>query len=290
MNKELNKSGEKEIKSLMSENTLDVEIMALLEAIYQKYGYDFRDYSKAHVKRRILNRMKLANVESVSILQHMVLRDLEFASQLLKDLSINVTEMFRDPLFYKSFRENVVPLLKTWSYIKVWHAGCSTGEEVYSMAILLKEENLYNRAQIYATDFNEDALEKAKEGIFSADKMKKYARNYQDSGAKGSFSDYYHAQYDSAIMDGDLKKNIVWANHNLVTDSDFAETHVIICRNVLIYFNKQLQNRVHKLFHTSLVNGGILCLGSKESIRFSDYGQHFEAMDKKQRIYKKKYN
>ncbi|MBP9151339.1 MAG: protein-glutamate O-methyltransferase CheR [Flavobacteriales bacterium] len=267
----------------------DIEINLLLDAIYRRYGYDFRDYSKAHVKRRILGRMRLSRLESVSLMQHQVLHDIDFANLLLKDLSINVTEMFRDPAFYRAVRETVVPILKTWSYIKLWHAGCSTGEEVYSMAILLKEEGLYDRTQIYATDFNQHVLKHAKEGIYPADLIKKYAKNYQDSGAKGSFSDHYHAKYDSAIMDPSLKKNIIWAHHNLVTDSDFAETHMVVCRNVLIYFNKDLQNRVHGLFHNSLANGGILCLGSKESLRFTDQEVHFEELDKKQKIYKKKY-
>ena len=267
----------------------DIELDALIEAIFRKYGYDFREYSRAHVKRRVLNRMRLSRLESISMMQHEMLRNLDFAEQLLADLSINVTEMFRDPLFYKAVREHVVPILKTWSYIKVWHAGCSTGEEVYSMAILLKEEGLYDRSQIYATDFNQYVLKHAREGIYPAEQMKKYARNYQASGPKGSFSDYYHAQYDSAIMDASLKKNIVWANHNLVTDADFAETQLIICRNVLIYFNKDLQNKVHKLFNNSLVNGGILCLGNKESLRFTDFEEHYDVLDKKQRIYKKNY-
>lgn len=271
------------------DDLIDIEIKGLLNVLYKRYGYDFREYSKAHVRRRILNRLRLSDIESVSVLQHKVLRSKRVASLLIKDLSITVTEMFRDPNFYKAFREEVVPLLKTWSYIKIWHAGCSTGEEVYSMAILLKEEGLYNRAQIYATDFNKKSLDTAKEGIFSIENMKKYARNYQASGAKAGFSDYYRAKYDSAIMDSSLKDNIVWAEHNLVTDSDFAETHVIICRNVLIYFNKDLQNRVYSLFDSSLVNGGMLCLGSKESLRFSDYEQQFDPINKKQRIYKKRY-
>lgn len=198
--------------------------------------------------------------------------------------------MFRDPEFYQAIREKVIPLLKTWSFLRIWHAGCSTGEEVYSMAILLKEENLYDRTQIYATDFNQRSLEQAQEGIFPNQNIKKYARNYQASGAKGVFSDYFHSRYDSAIMNSSLKENIVWANHNLVTDSDFAETHMVICRNVLIYFNRNLQTRVHKLFHSSLVNGGLLCLGSKESLRFSEFGGHFEALSEKQKIYKKTYS
>lgn len=280
----------KTLDSSETSSIVDLEIELLLEAIFNRYGYDFREYSKAHVKRRVLNRMRISQLESVSLLQHKVLREPDFAELLLKDLSINVTEMFRDPDFYRAVREEVVPLLDTWSYIKVWHAGCSTGEEVYSMAILLKEEGLLGKTQIYATDFNQHALEQAKAGIFSTSNMKKYAQNYQGSGAKAAFSDYYHAQYDSAIMDASLKKNIVWANHNLVTDSDFTETHLVVCRNVLIYFNEKLQNKVQRLFHSSLVNGGFLCLGNKESLKYTDYNIHFQEMNKNQKIYKKKYH
>ncbi len=233
--------------------------------------------------------MRLDRLDSVGVLRHLILHNPSYAGILLKDLSINVTEMFRNPSFYKALREKVVPLLKTWSYIKLWHAGCSTGEEVYSMAILLKEEELYDRTQIYATDFNQQALQQAKEGIYRTDQMKKYARNYQASDAKSNFSDYYHADFDSVIMDSSLKKNIVWAHHNLVTDSNFAETQLVICRNVMIYFNRDLQNKVHGLFHRSLVNGGILCLGDKESLDFIECGKYFEHVDKRQKIYRKKY-
>src|SRR5690606_12219537 len=213
------------------------EIEKFLEVIFEKYGYDFREYSRAHVRRRILNRLRLSGLENISLMQDKILSNLSFADVMLKDLSINVTEMFRDPQFFRTMREKVIPILKTWPYINIWHAGCSTGEEVYSMAILLQEEGLYNRSQIYATDFNHHVLNQAKEGIYAFDRMKKYAENYRLSGARGEFSDYYHAQYGSAIMDVSLKSNIIWANHNLVTDSDFAEMHLVICRNVLIYFN-----------------------------------------------------
>ncbi|MEZ4722413.1 MAG: protein-glutamate O-methyltransferase CheR [Flavobacteriales bacterium] len=273
----------------MNESASDIEIDLLLESIFQKYGYDFRNYSKAHVRRRLDQRLRLSQLGSFNAMRDQIIHDPEYAETLLRDLSINVTEMFRDPLFYRSVRELVVPMLKTWSYIKVWHAGCSSGEEVYSMAILLKEEGLYDRCQIYATDFNQYALKQAKEGIYRSESMKKYALNYQASGAQASFSNYYHAQYDSAIMDASLKKNIVWAHHNLVTDSDFAETQLIVCRNVMIYFNRHLQNQVHKLFYNSLSNGGILCLGNKESLQFSDFADSYEELDKKQRIYKKRY-
>src|ERR1035437_6199760 len=233
-------------------DTSDLEISFLLEAIYQKYGYDFRQYSEAHIRRRILNRMAMSGLEDVSQIQSMVLKDETFASQLLQDLSITVTEMFRDSGFYKSLRENVMPILKTYPFIKIWHAGCATGEEAYSMAILMQEEGLYDRTTIYATDFNQQALNKAKEGIFSNEMIKEYTTNYQLSGGKESFSGYYTSNYGNVIMNQSLKKNIVWANHNLVTDSAFAEVHLILCRNVLIYFDKNLQNKVQKLFYHSL--------------------------------------
>ena len=274
---------------MKSENISELEISLLLEAVYQKYGYDFRQYSKAHIHRRIRNRMALSGLEDVSQIQSKVIKDETFAYEFLQDLSITVTEMFRDKYFYKSLRENVVPILKTYPFIKIWHAGCSTGEEAYSMAIIMQEEGLYDRATIYATDFNQHALNRAKEGIISNAMMKEYAVNYQLSGGKESFSDYYTSSYGNAIMNQSLKKTIVWANHNLVTDSVFAEVHLILCRNVLIYFNNTLQNKVQKLFHDSLINGGILCLGSKEGLRFTDFHEEYIELDKKQRIFKKKY-
>jgi len=274
---------------MKNNDTHDLEIVLLLEAIYKKYGYDFREYSAAHIKRRIMNRLTMSGLESISQMQAKVLNDGAFTSKLLQDLSITVTEMFRDPAFYKSLRENVMPVLKTYPFLKIWHAGCSTGEEAYSMAILLKEEGLYDRTTIYATDFNQHSLTTAKEGVFSTGVIKEYTANYQLSGGKEAFSDYYTAHYDYVIMNKSLKKNIVWANHNLVTDSVFAEVHMILCRNVLIYFGKDLQNKVQRLFHDSLVNGGILCLGSKESLRFSDLSEAYLELDIKHRIFKKKY-
>ncbi|SFD88298.1 chemotaxis protein methyltransferase CheR [Chitinophaga sp. CF118] len=274
---------------MISKDISELDISLLLEAIFQKYGYDFRQYSQAHIRRRIINRMVLSGLEDISDIQSNVLNDEAFASKLFQDLSITVTEMFRDPCFYKSLRENVIPVLKTYPFIKIWHAGCSTGEEAYSMSILMQEEGLYNRTIIYATDFNQHALNKAKEGIFSNKMMKEYTANYQLSGGKESFSKYYTSNYDSVIMNQSLKKNIVWANHNLVTDSVFAEIHIILCRNVLIYFNNDLQNKVQSLFYESLINGGILCLGSKESLCFSNLSEEYSEMDKNQKIFKKKY-
>lgn len=274
---------------MRNNETSELEIKLLLEAVYQQYGYDFRQYSQGHVKRRIMNRMMKWKLEDVSQIQSKILSDKTLASELLQDLSITVTEMFRDKGFYHSLRQIVIPILKTYPFIKIWHAGCATGEEAYSMAIILEEEGLYDRTTIYATDFNQQALNQAKEGIFSNSLIKEYTTNYQLSGGKESFSSYYTSNYDNVIMNAAIKRNIVWANHNLVTDSVFAEVNLILCRNVIIYFDSDLQNKVQHLFYNSLNNGGILCLGNKESLRFTDLQNEYIELDKKQRIFKKKY-
>lgn len=274
---------------MRKEDSSELEISLLLEAFYHKYGYDFRQYSRAHIRRRIMSRMGLTGISDVALIQSKVLNDQTFAYELLQDLSITVTEMFRDQEFYKSVRKNVIPVLKTYPFIKIWHAGCATGQEAYSMAIILKEEGLYDRTTIYATDFNQQALDRAKEGIFSNAMMEEYALNYQLSGGIASFSDYFTFNYDRGIINQSLKKNIVWANHNLVTDSVFAEMNMIICRNVLIYFDINLQNKVQKLLYESLIPGGILGLGLKESLRFTDYSEKYTELDKKLRLFKKKY-
>ncbi|MGB5157233.1 MAG: protein-glutamate O-methyltransferase CheR [Desulfobacterales bacterium] len=266
----------------------NIEVKLLLEAIYLKYGYDFRNYSMASIKRRLFHRLLASELKSLSEMQYKLLYDTAFFETILLDLSINVTEMFREPSLYLALRTKVVPVLETYPFIKIWNAGCSSGEEVYSMAILLKEEGLYQRAQIYATDFNEVILNKAKEGIFSIDCMKKYTFNYIKAGGKYSFSDYYTAKYDSAIIERDLKTNVVFADHNLVTDGVFGEMNLIMCRNVLIYFDRKLQNRVLNLFCESLCHGGFLCLGSKESLRFSECADDFENVVKGEVIYRKK--
>ena len=267
---------------------LNIEIHLLLEAIFLKYGYDFRNYSKAHIRRRVLSRIGLSNIETVTELLNKVLRDPGFFREFLDDLSINVTEMFRDPGFYKSFRETIVPKLKTYTFFKVWHAGCSTGEEVYSLAILLKEEGLLDRCQVYATDFNRKVLEIAKEGVYQKAEMEQYERNYQLSGGKRKLSDYYKSMYGSVMFNKELSDRIVFADHNLVTDSVFAEVNLILCRNVLIYFEKSLQDKVLSLLCESLVPSGILCLGTKESLRFSQVEKQFESIDEKQKIFKKR--
>lgn len=273
----------------MDHDKIDSEVITLLEDVNRRYGYDFRQYSRAHIKRRIMNRLAMSGMQHIDQMRKAVLNDSMFASLFLQDLSITVTEMFRDPGFYKSLRENVIPILRTYPFIKIWHAGCATGQEAYSMAILLKEEGLYERTTIYATDFNQDALNQARSGIFSGKLMKDYTANYQLAGGKESFSDYYTSSYEMAIMNSNLKKNIVWANHNLVTDAVFAEVHMILCRNVLIYFDRDLQRHVHHLFYESLAKGGILCLGSKESLQFGPYSEAYLEVDKKQKIFKKKY-
>lgn len=267
----------------------ELEIRLLLEALYLKYGYDFRNYSPAHMKRRIAHRMTMEGAESITDLQQKVIYDKEFLRTILSDFSINVTEMFRDPSFYRAFRENVIPVLKTYPFIRVWHAGCSTGEEVYSMAILLKEEGLYDRAQIYATDFNTAALDKAKEGIYTISNVKDYTHNYQQAGGKSSFADYYVSKYNSIILNASLKQKITFADHNLVKDGVFGEMHVIVCRNVLIYFNRELQNKVIRLFLDSLHNGCFLCLGSKEDIKYSTSVEKFNDFVKKEKIFQRKY-
>ncbi len=264
-----------------------IELDLILEAIYQKYGYDFRDYAKASIRRRLRYRLSRSNIKTVSEMQHKLLYDKEFFDTLLLDLTINVTEMFRDPSFFKTLSETVIPELSNQPFVKIWHAGCSSGEEIYSTAILLKERGIYESSLIYATDANDAVLEKARSGIFDIDKMKDYTINYRKAGGLESFADYYTARYDSAIMDNSLKENIVFSNHNLVTDSVFGEMDLIVCRNVLIYFNRDLQDRVFRLFRDSLRPGGFLCLGSKETIRFSSYSDDFENIVEKERIYRR---
>lgn len=265
-----------------------IETDLLLEAIYRKYGHDFRGYAKSTVKRRINRRLQLSGLPSISAMQHKVLNDREFLNQILLDLSINVTEMFRDPPFFKALRQRVLPKLASHQMIKIWHAGCATGEEVYSMAIMLAEAGLTNRTRIYATDFNDVVLDRAKQGIFPVERIPLYTTNYQKAGGVGSFADYYTAKYNSAIVSSLLKRNIIFTNHNLVTDSSFGEMDLVICRNVLIYFNKSLQRHVLRLLSDSLCEGGFLCLGNKETISRTGCADEYEIVDSKQRIHKKK--
>ncbi|MDF2447030.1 MAG: cheR [Moraxellaceae bacterium] len=266
----------------------DIELQLLLEAIYQRYGYDFRAYSRASLQRRVDQHILLKHYKHAGELIHSILHKGEAFAALLSDLTINVTEMFRDPDFYRAFREKVVPVLRTHPFLKIWHAGSATGEEIYSMAILLEEEGLYDRCQIYATDIDKEVLEKAKKGIYSVADLRKYTENYQKAGGKAAMSDYYTAKYDNVIMDPRLKKNVIFADHDLATDQVFGEMQVIFCRNVMIYFNAELQKRVFQLFHDSLDIGGTLCLGNKESLRCASCADDFDVIDKAQRIYRKR--
>src|SRR5437588_4441935 len=246
-----------------------IEVHLLTEGIYQHYGFDFRDYSLPSLRRRLWKRVYAEGLTTISALQEKILHDSACMERLLLDLSINTTAMFRDPSFYLIFRRKIVPLLRTYPFVRIWHAGCSTGEEVYSTAILLQEENLLERCRIYATDINEAVLQRAKDGIFPLNTMQENTSNYIAAGGMGTFSQYYTARYDYAIFRPALRENVVFAPHNLVTDSSFNHFNVISCRNVLIYFNTALQERVQRLFLDSMEMFGILGLGKKETIRYS---------------------
>jgi chemotaxis protein methyltransferase CheR len=266
-----------------------IEVQLLLEAIYQHYGFDFRGYALGSLKRRLWRRAYGEKVETLSALQDRVLHDPAVMERLLLDLSINVTAMFRDPTFYRSFREKVVPLLRTYPFLRIWAAGCSTGEETYSLAILLKEEGLYERTRIYATDINDRVLEQARAGRFPLEKMREYTENYLRAGGTEEFSQYYTVQGDMASFSDELCEQVVFAQHNLVSDAPFNEFNVIVCRNVMIYFGKTLQDRVHELFYDSLETLGILALGHKESIRFTRHEERYEALDQQEKLYRKMY-
>ncbi|MGE5689976.1 MAG: CheR family methyltransferase, partial [Pseudomonadota bacterium] len=260
-----------------------LELELLLEAVHRRYGFDFREYAPASLKRRVWRRIRAEGLGSISGLQEAVLHDPQVMERLLLDLSINVTSMFRDPSFYAAFRSQVVPLLKTWPFLRIWNAGCSTGEETYSLAILLREEGLYDRSRIYATDINEAVLEQARRGVFPLEKMQEYTHNYLRGGGTRAFSEYYVAAYDGAQFQRPLVDNVVFAQHNLVSDRSFNEFQAIVCRNVMIYFDRSLQDRVHELFYDSLAMFGVLVLGHKESIRFTRYADRYEELDAAER-------
>jgi len=264
-----------------------IETDLLLSGLYRKYGYDFREYAYASLKRRIWHFIDTEGLKTISALQELVLHDREALDRFLLGLSVNVTAMFRDPEFFITFRNKVVPLLRTYPFLRIWHAGCSTGEEVYSMAILLQEEGLYHRCRIYATDMNEAVLRKAREGIYPLELVEQYEANYQRAGGRGALADYYTAAYGNAIFRASLRSNVVFSQHNLATDGSFNEFHVILCRNVMIYFTRPLQHRVHSLLRDSLAGFGILGLGSKETLQFSPYEQEFEQLEPGTRLYRR---
>ncbi len=269
-------------------NIENTEFKELLKSIQAVYGYDFTDYAEASLKRRVSNFMSNRKILSLGELAGIILKDENIFEEFIQDVSVTVTEMFRDPAFYKSLRENVLKRLATYPFIKIWIAGCATGEEVYSIAILLQEENLLARSIIYATDINQKSLQIAKEGVYPLEHMKSHTANYQKSGGIKSFSEYYKAKYSSVIFDKSLRQNIVFSPHNLAVDKSFNEFQLIICRNVLIYFNQQLQNKVIGLFYDSLCSFGFLGLGNKESLLFSSNQKDFEDIDRKEKIFIKK--
>ncbi|MBN2685279.1 MAG: protein-glutamate O-methyltransferase CheR [Pontiellaceae bacterium] len=272
---------------MKKDTTAQVEIDQLLEELFKACGYDFRQYARASIERRIRNFLSKSDYRTIPEITYRLAKDKALCARLVHGFSVPVTELFRDPFVYRSLRENVAPQLKTYPFIKIWIAGCASGEEAYSLAILLKEEGLYDRATMFVTDFNEAALKKAKQGIYSVETIREGTRNYQDSGGETPFSEYYQTRYNAVAFDSSLRKNMTFANYNLTTDGVFGEMHLIFCRNVLIYFNRDLQSRVLALFNQSLCRNGFLCLGTKETVSFIADNGGFEPMDRKARIFRK---
>lgn len=268
----------------------NLEIRLLLEGVHEAYGYDFRDYADASIRRRLTHWLATSPYSTFSEAQSVLLRDHACFESLLGGITVNVTEMFRDPGFFKALREEVVPFLKTYPFVRIWHAGCANGMEAYSMAILLNEEGMKGRYRMYATDINEAVLHQAEEGVIPIADMQKYTRNYQKSGGKTSFSDYYTARYGLAVLSPELKKGIVLAPHNLAVDAEFGEMHLVMCRNVMIYFKTALKERCLRLFDKSLQPGGFLCLGLKESLERKNIVHRYEELPSRNRIYRKSYD
>jgi chemotaxis protein methyltransferase CheR len=265
-----------------------LELELFLEGVFHHYGYDFRGYARASLRRRLHNIMRAEGVTTISALQDRVLHDRGAWDRCVQGISVNVSAMFRDPSFFAAFRQVAVPLLRTYPFIRIWQAGASLGEEAYSLAILLREEGLGERSLIYATDINEAALRQAREGIYSADLMQRYTLNYLQSGGSRSFSEYYTARYDLAILSPSLRDNIVFSQHNLVSDGPFNEFHVVLCRNVLIYFTRPLQERALELLHASLVPFGLLGVGTGESLRLTKFDTLYDPLVNGQKLFKRR--
>jgi chemotaxis protein methyltransferase CheR len=269
-------------------STFDIELKLFVEAVYLKFNYDFRGYAMASLKRRLATALPRFECRSLSQLQDRMLHDSSVFPALLDFLTVQVSELFRDPAYFRALRENVVPLLRTYPSLKIWVAGCSSGEEVYSLAILLREEGLLERTLIYATDINAQALSKAEAGVYALDRMAGFTENHRHAGGLSSLSDHYTAAYNGAIFDRSLKKHMVFSDHSLATDSVFAEVQMVSCRNVLIYFNRALQDRAIGLFSESLCRKGFLGLGARESLRFTAHAGEFDELVREDRIYQKK--
>lgn len=265
----------------------DIEIHLFLEALHRRYHYDFRNYAQASIKRRLSQARVQLGYTSLSAMQEALLHDEGVLPRLLNYLTVQVSEMFRDPSYFRALRENVLPHLATYPSLKVWVAGCSRGEELYSLAILFREEGLFDRTLFYATDINPDALDAAERAVYPLDQIRTYTANHQKSGARSSLSDYYSAAHGGAILNKTLRERVVFSDHSLVTDSSFAEMQLISCRNVLIYFDRELQDRVVGLFRDSLVRKGFLGLGSKESLRFTRHAAAFAPFVAAEKIYQR---
>lgn len=272
----------------MSDKNFDIELQLLLQAVYLKYHYDFRGYAEASMRRRLRTALGHFRVSTLSQLQDLVIHDETMFPALLDFMTVPVSEMFRDPSYFRSLRERAVPLLRTYPSFKIWVAGCSTGEEAYSLAILLLEEGLLDRALIYATDINPATLQKAESGVYEIDRLAGFTENHRESGGRTPLHDYYTTGYGRAIFDKSLREHMVFSDHSLATDSVFAEVHLVSCRNVLIYFNRELQDRAVGLFREALVRRGFLGLGAKESLRFTSHAGAFEEVVRADRLYQKK--
>lgn len=266
---------------------LDLEVDLFLEALFRRYQHDFRGYARPTLRRRLAQALSGLECESLSILQHRLLRDEALLGAVLRYLTVQVSDLFRDPGYHAALRSKVVPVLQTYPSLKIWIAGCSAGEEVYSLAILLEEENLLKRSIIYATDVSTAAIRSAELGVYPIERAKDFSRNYQLAGGKRSLSDYYTAAYDGIAFDRRLRQNVVFSDHSLATDSVFAEVQLVACRNVLIYFDPPLRDRAIGLFHSALVRKGFLALGAKENLRSSQYKDHFHEVDREHRLYER---
>ena len=275
------------MRSSDTATTEELEIDLLLEGLFRQYGFDFRDYARSSLRRRVRAAVAAEDVTTVSALQDRMLHDTACLQRLLLGLSVHVSAMFRDPRFFLTFRSQAVPFLRTYPFIRIWQAGCSTGEEVYSLAILLQEERLYDRCRIYATDMNESVLQRARDGIYSLELMQRYTANYLAAGGTREFSSYYTAAYEHVMFRPSLRERVVFSQHNLASDGPFNEFNVILCRNVMIYFTRPLQDRVHELFARSLAMFGLLGLGSHESIRFASSEHRYEPLKPGEKLFRR---